>query len=145
MSKISNKLSIHIGSEISLKDFSFSQLIFEVKRLFDTEGIPGFIKMLVMLIEKLLISGGVDCPRCQSQKHHSHSKTDRKLKTSIGEVNLILTRVQCVSCKKTFTPMTRLFDLDQYSRKSREFEKLSLETVTNQSFRRSGGRSQASC
>ena len=137
MSKISNKLSIHIGSEISLKDFSFSQLIFEVKRLFDTEGIPGFIKMLVILIEKLLISGGVDCPRCQSQKHHFHSKTDRKLKTSIGEVNLVLTRVQCVSCKKTFTPMTRLFDLNQYSRKSREFEKLSLETVTNQSFRRS--------
>ncbi len=28
-------------------------------------------------------------------------------------------------------------DLNRYSRKSREFEKLSLETVTNQSFRRS--------
>jgi hypothetical protein len=34
-----DKLSLHIGSEISLKDFSFSQLIIEVKNLFDTEGI----------------------------------------------------------------------------------------------------------
>lgn len=137
MSKISNKLSLHIGSEISLKDFSFSQLIVEVKRLFDTDGIPGFIKMLIILIEKLLISGGVDCPHCQSQKHHFHSKTDRKLKTSIGEVNLVLNRLLCLNCKKTFSPMTKLFDLNQYSRKSREFEKISLETITDQSFRRS--------
>lgn len=34
-----DKLSLHIGSEISLKDFSFSQLIIAVKNLFDTEGI----------------------------------------------------------------------------------------------------------
>ncbi len=66
MSKLSNKLSLHIGSEISLKGFSFSQLIIEVKRLFDTEGVPGFIKMLIILIEKLLISSGVECPRCHS-------------------------------------------------------------------------------
>jgi len=31
----------------------------------------------------------------------------------------------------------RLFDVDPFSRKSREFEKLTLETVANQSFRRS--------
>ena len=33
--------------------------------------------------------------------------------------------------------MAQLFDLDKYSRKSREFEKFALETVTDQSFRRS--------
>ena len=33
--------------------------------------------------------------------------------------------------------MAQLFDLEKYSRKSREFEKFALETVTNQSFRRS--------
>jgi hypothetical protein len=37
MSTVSNKLSLQISSEISLKDFSFSQLIIEVKRLFDSE------------------------------------------------------------------------------------------------------------
>jgi hypothetical protein len=34
-----SKLSLHIGSEISLKNFSFSQLIIAVKALFDAEGI----------------------------------------------------------------------------------------------------------
>jgi hypothetical protein len=50
-----SKLSLHIGSEISLKDFSFSQLIIAVKNLFDTEGIPGLVKVLVVLIEQMLI------------------------------------------------------------------------------------------
>lgn len=137
MSKTSNKISLQLNSEISLKNFSFSQLIIAVKHLFDTEGIPGLVKCLVTLVESLLIKSGAECPHCHSEKHHFHSKVDRKLKTSIGEVSLILSRLKCLNCKKTFTPMTKLFDLNQYSRKSREFEKLSLETITDQSFRRS--------
>lgn len=132
-----SKLSLHIGSEISLKDFSFSQLIVAVKNLFDTEGIPGLVKVLVVLIEQMLIRSGVECPHCNSNHLHRHSEKDRRIKTSIGEVVLTLSRLACVKCKKTFVPFNQLLDLDKYSRKSREFEKLSLETVTNQSFRRS--------
>ena len=47
-------------TEISLKDFSFSQLIVAVEKLFDTEGVPGFVKALVILIESLLLKSGVD-------------------------------------------------------------------------------------
>ena len=43
---ISNKISMLFGSEISLKDFSFSQLIVAVKNLFNTEGVPGFVKAI---------------------------------------------------------------------------------------------------
>ncbi len=131
-----NKLSLHIGSEISLKDFSFSQLIIAVKNLFDTEGIPGLVRVLVTLIEKMLLSSGVECPHCKCKKFHHNSKQDRRLKTSIGEVTLNLSRVLCGDCKRTFVPFNQLLDLDRYSRKSREFEKVSLETITNQSFRR---------
>lgn len=137
MLKSSNKLSLHIGSEIGLKNFSFSQLILEVKRLFDVEGVPGFVKMLVILVESMLIKSGVDCPGCKSNKLQLHGNGSKKMKTSIGCVDLVLSRMKCRSCKKTFMPMMRLFDVDRYSRKSREFEKLTLETVTNQSFRRS--------
>ena len=100
-SVISNKISMLFGSEISLKDFSFSQLIVAVKNLFDTEGVPGFVKALIVLIESLLLKLGVDCPHCGSAKHHLHSKSERKLKTSIGEVSLRLARLLCLSCKKT--------------------------------------------
>lgn len=65
-----NKLSLHLGSEISLKDFSFSQLIVAVKKLFDTEGIPALVKVLVILIEALLLKSGVECPHCKNERHH---------------------------------------------------------------------------
>ena len=132
-----DKLSLHIGSEISLKDFSFSQLIIAVKNLFDTQGVPGLVKVLVSLIEEMLLRSGVECPHCKSNKLHRHSKKDKRVKTSIGEVTLGLSRMLCIDCKKSFIPFYKLLDLDKYSRKSREYEKLSLETVTNQSFRRS--------
>lgn len=131
-----NKLSLHIGSAISLKDFSFSQLITAVKSLFDTEGTPGLVKVLVVLIERMLLNSGVECPHCKCNKHQVNNKQDRRIKTSIGEVTLSLTRVLCGGCKRTFVPFSQLLDLDRYSRKSREFEKVSLETITNQSFRR---------
>lgn len=137
MSTVKGEFSLRIGSEISLKDFSFSQLIFAVKQLFDTEGIPGFVKALVAVIELLVIKSGVSCPRCKNDRHHVHSRKERKLRTSIGKVSLYLTRLSCAECKKSFCPFNMFLDIDRYSRKSREFEKLSLETVTNQSFRRS--------
>lgn len=137
MSEISNRLSLHIGSEISLNKFSFSQLIIAVKRMFDAEGIPGFITVLVSLIEAMFIRAGVSCPRCKCEKNHVHGYGNRTLKTSIGEVNLNLLRLKCCGCGKTFVPMMRLIDLKKYGRKSREFEKTCLETVTDQSFRRS--------
>ena len=137
MSKISNQLSLNLLSEITLKNFSFSQLIVAVKSLMDTEGIPGLIKAMIILVESLLIKSGVSCPHCSCEKFHLHSKSERTLKTTIGEVRLILKRLECQECGKTYCPLNKLMDLDPYSRKSRELEKLSLETVTNQSFRRS--------
>lgn len=136
MSKLTNSFSLNIGSEINLKDFSFSQLIIAVKKMFDTEGIPGFIKVLITLIESLVIKSGVECPYCSGVKCYKHATSQRKIKTSIGEVNLTLSRLICLGCNKTFSPMQKLFDLDKYARKSREFEKISLETITQQSFRR---------
>jgi hypothetical protein len=137
MSKAFNQLSLNIGSEFSLKDFSFSQLIVAVKKLMDTEGVPGLVKAMVILVEMLLLRSGVTCPHCDSERSHFHSKSERTLKTTIGEVRIVLSRLQCLKCGRTFCPLNKLLDIDPYSRKSRELEKLSLETVTNQSFRRS--------
>ncbi len=55
MSKVSNQLSLNIGSEFSLKNFSFSQMITAVKKLMDTEGGPDLIKTMVILVEMLLL------------------------------------------------------------------------------------------
>ena len=131
------KFSLHVGSEVGLANFSLSQLIVAVKDLFATEGLPGFLKVFLQTLERQLTAGGIKCKHCGSEKLYGHAKCERKLKTSLGEVVLTLSRFRCQACKKTFVPMNQFFDLDPYSRKSREFEKLSLETITQQSFRRS--------
>ena len=131
------KFALHLGSEISIENFSLSLLITSVKVVFDTEALPGFLKAFVSVVEMMALKAKLPCPKCQSEKQHVHGISSKKLRTSIGEVSLVLTRVKCQNCGKTFIPMNRYFDLDQHSRKSREFEKLSLETITEQSFRRS--------
>jgi transposase-like protein len=123
--------------KISIENFSLSQLITSVKVVFDTEALPGFLKAFVSVVEMMALKAKLPCPKCQSEKQHVHGVSSKKLRTSIGEVSLVLTRVKCQNCGKTFIPMNRYFDLDQHSRKSREFEKLTLETITEQSFRRS--------
>lgn len=133
-----SKISLHIGcSEINLENFSFSQTIRITKELFDNEGLPGFVKVLMTVIESKLFEGEMKCKHCDSAKLYGHSFQERKIKTTLGLICLNLRRVRCQGCQKTYCPLNSLLDLDQYSRKSRELEKLSLETVTNQSFRRS--------
>ncbi len=107
------------------------------KELFDNEGLPGFIKVFMQIIEAKLLASEVKCKHCGSEKLYGHSTQERKVKTTVGSICLTLARVRCQSCKKSFCPLNQLLDLDRYSRKSRELEKLSLETITNQSFRRS--------
>lgn len=131
------KLSLHIGTEANLENFSFSQLIVITKELFDTEGLPGFIKIFMQIIEQKLLASEVKCKYCGSEHLYSHSTQERKIKTTVGPICLTLSRLRCQSCKRTFCPLNQLLDLDKYSRKSRELEKLTLEAVTNQSFRRS--------
>jgi hypothetical protein len=131
------KLSLQVGAEISLENFSLSQLIIAIKDLFVQEGLPGFLRVFLQVIELQLLAGGVACKNCGSVKLYGHSTVERKLKTLIGEVVFVLKRFRCQDCKKTYVPMNVLLDLDAYARKSREFEKLSLETITQQSFRRS--------
>ena len=46
------KFALHLGSEISLENFSLSQLITSVKVVFDAEALPGFLKALISAVEK---------------------------------------------------------------------------------------------
>jgi len=108
-----------------------------VKELFDSKGLPGFVNVFMKVIEKDLIQSGICCKHCNSDILHVHKITQRSLRTSLGIVTLDVTRFKCQSCTKTFAPLNLLLDLNPHERKSREFEKTSLETVVEQSFRRS--------
>jgi hypothetical protein len=87
MSKVSHELSLKVGAEVSLTDLSLSQLIQATKELFDREGVPGFVKFLVELIERQIVKNQRKCPHCGSGLLHFHSRVGRSVKSSIGEIH----------------------------------------------------------
>lgn len=131
------KLSLHIGTAVELENFSLSQAVGLIKNIFTSEGLPGFLRAYLDQVEATVLARGESCPHCRCDKLHTHGKAERKLVTSLGQSTHSFTRLRCQGCKKTFVPINKYLDLNRYERKSREFEKLSLETVTDQSFRRS--------
>ena len=61
--------SLNVGAQISLENFSFSQLVNMVKELFDQKGLPGFVNIFMRVIEKELIQSGISCKHCNSKAH----------------------------------------------------------------------------
>jgi|GEM_PF-4245145 len=114
--------SLNVGAQVSLENFSFSQLIRMVKELFDSMGLPGFVNEFMKVIEKDLIQSGICCKHCNSDILHVHKITQRRLRTCLGIVTLDVTRFKCQSCTKTFAPLDQLLNLNPHERKSREFE-----------------------
>lgn len=87
------KFALHLGSEISLENFSLSQLITSVKVVFDTEALPGFLKAFLSVMKMMALKAKRTCPKHQSRKQHVHEISNKNLSTSIDEVSLSLTRV----------------------------------------------------
>jgi hypothetical protein len=60
--------------------------------------------------------------------------------TSLGQVELEWTRPRCKSCGKLHHPLKEFFGLDRYQTKSSELEKMCLEVVSEDSYRKSVGK-----
>ncbi len=67
------KFSLHIRAEISLENFSFPQVVLMVKEVFDREGLPGFVRAFIQVIEARHLASGIKCKHCQSEHLHVHT------------------------------------------------------------------------
>jgi hypothetical protein len=59
------------------------------------------------------------------------------LYTSLGQLELTWTRLICKSCGKTHHPLKEFLGIDRHQTKSGEFEKLCLEAIAAESYRKS--------
>ena len=57
---IIKNIALNIKSCLSGLSFSFDELILETKTLFENEGIPGFLKLLISLIDNIVQKVPVD-------------------------------------------------------------------------------------
>ena len=138
-------LALKIANSISDQGCSLDELVAKIKELFDAEGLPGFVALLLRLIDES-ISFGINRQDSRSLPHLNSCCVDpsleskglkpRKIRTSIGLLDFGCRHLRCVKCRKTQAPLVNFLKLDRYQKKTVELEQIVSEVITDQSFRR---------
>ena len=136
---ISKNFALNVTTCLTGKSFTFDELIIETQNLFDNEGVPGFLRVLLAFIDKMVVEDfkaqESSCcgPYANLQRQGKRSK---KIYTSLGQIDFEWSRLRCTDCGKLFDPLKDFFELGKTQTKSSEFEKLCLEAITSESYRR---------
>lgn len=137
---LNKNFALNITACLSGLSFSFDELILETKSLFENEGVLGFLKVLISMIDSFVIShwmGRTDLSCCSTPSLVKSGKRSKLIYTTLGQVKLQWTRLRCKTCGKIHHPLKEFFGLDRYQTKSSELEKVCLEVTSAESYRKS--------
>lgn len=137
---ISKNFALNIKTCLTGNSFSLDELILETQNLFENEGILGFLRVLVALIDNMVIesyrsSDKAGC--CDAPVLIRNGKRSKKLYTGLGNFDFEWTSMRCKNCGSCHNPLKDFFGLDKYQKLTSEFEKICMETVARESFRKS--------
>jgi hypothetical protein len=88
---LEKNFSIKITACLSSLSFSFDELILEIKALFEKEGILGFLRVLIAMIDSFVVDhwiGRTDFNCCPSASLVRSGKRSKLMYTSLGQVDL---------------------------------------------------------
>ena len=132
--------SLKISANLPNTGFSLDELVIETKKMFETEGMVGFLRLLLTLLDYLVylpFIGKNEKSLCCEECHLVVAqKEPKKLVTSCGLLEFIWTRLKCKSCGRTIIPLRGFLGLEKYQTKTSELEQIVAEVVSEQSFRR---------
>jgi len=138
-------LYLEILTEASDQGFSLDELVLKTKQLFEREGMSGFVALILSLLDEQLSlglylnRGWRPAPCCSAPRYEPHDRRERRFRTSVGEVKFSWRRVRCKHCGRRFAPLREFLGLESRQSKSRELERVVLETVSEQNYRRASG------
>jgi len=139
-----NIITMELLSATSEKGFSLDELVFRTKELFETEGLAGFVGLILQLADEKIcmnmVQGKIkhnEQSCCSNPRYQHHDLSNRQFRTSIGKVMIRWHRLKCINCGKTVIPLREFLGLELYQSKTLELEKLVTEIVSEQSYRRS--------
>ena len=134
--KVTSELSFCLAEN----GFSLDELVIKLADLFEHKAMSEFLKLILQLVQEVLMSrifsGKTSMTCCNDGKLQLNGGYDRRIRTSVGEFTMNLWRVRCSVCGKTFSPLKRFVQLEDYQTKTNELEKLVVETVSETSYRR---------
>ncbi len=112
------QFALILNSDLAInKGFSLDELVFESKKLFAEEGIPGFLRMILLLVDQVMVTrykGRVSGPCCNEAKYRVNRREEKYLHTSCGRLKIAWTRMRCESCQKTIIPLRNFLGLESY-------------------------------
>jgi hypothetical protein len=140
---LEKNFALNLSARLSGNPFSFDELILETKSLFEREGVPGFIRVLLAFIDEFVITHwyqlyGKHC--CEFPQFRRAGNKSKNIMTTVGRICFEWTLLRCKSCGKTHSPLKDFFELGTYQTKSAELEKMCLEVVSEDSYRKSVGK-----
>ena len=112
----------------------------ETKNLFETEGIPGFLKVILSFIDNMVVEhwkASNEVQYCSSPHLNRSGKRLKAIVCPLGNIDFEWTLLKCRNCNQNHNPLKDFFGLEKNQKHSNEFEKLCMEAVASESFRRS--------
>jgi hypothetical protein len=136
-------IALNVANSISNEGCSLDELVTKVIEVFDMEGLPGLLQLLLKLIDEHLyvdiIAKGSNAhlrPCCDQQRLESKGSVQRTIRSSLGPISFSFRCLRCTYCRKTQAPLKTFLKLDPYQRKTVELEQIVTEVITDQSYRR---------
>ena len=123
--------------------FSLDELVIEVRRMFEEEGMAGLVNIIVHLLDLIFHppllgrweKAETNC--CKHAHYVVHQRESKTVRSSAGKLKLLWTRIRCVGCGKSVIPLRGYLNMEPHQRKTSELEKMVAEVVSEQSYRRS--------
>ena len=140
---------ISFGLLVSLSNhgLSLDEFVLRLGEAFETDGFPGILSLILNVVDEALCLAAdwlakeivAECfqPCCQDCRWELKDREERTIRTSVGKVEMRWRRLRCVSCGKSFVPLRQWLGLEKWQSKTTELEKLVVEVVSEQSYRRS--------
>ena len=135
---------------VSEQGFSLDELVYRTQALFEEQGMAGMVGLILMLMDEQLcreLCGGTGSRRegawhppscCSSPRYELQDRRARRFRTGVGEVRIQWYRVRCRHCGRSLVPLKDFLGLATHQAKTTELERMVMEVVSEQSYRRSG-------
>jgi hypothetical protein len=137
---ITKNFALNIQTRLTGNSFSLDELILEAENLFNNEGIPGFVGALLSFIDRLVMDSyksSREVKFCNSTYLVKSGRRNKTIYTRLGKLAFQWGVLRCKYCHKVFYPLRDFLGIDKYKKLTNEFEKLCLEIVSRESFRKS--------
>jgi len=136
-------VALSLQAILAEDQFSLDELVIVLRKVLHEEGMPGLLRLILEMADELWAIRacregklpGVPC--CEKAKWEIKDRVARQLRTSGGVVQFNWRRLVCKTCRKQLVPMRQWLNLERWQSKTSELERVVVETVAEQSYRRS--------